>query len=235
MIRQQVFRLALLASLTLAGAGATTIGYSGDDPTRSYLITFSALYNPGDQVIGGGTVASPTQMDVQVNAGIANLLIDGLFTVDAVCVDFFTLISNGDYNVNLLGPQAITNGTRVAWMLHNTLASINTQSDALTKQKQAAGLQLAVWDIIHDNGDGFAAGRIQVAAGATPTDATVLFWANAFVGGTVGQSYPAGVVYENVGGLGVSQTLMSDAPEPSTYAMFFTGVALIGLSRRRRS
>ena len=79
-------------------------------------------------------------MNVQVTAGIANLLIDGLYTVDAVCVDFFTLISNGNYDVNLLGPSAISSGTRIAWMLRNTLPTINTQSDPLAKRQQVRRL-----------------------------------------------------------------------------------------------
>jgi hypothetical protein len=233
MIRHQAIRLALLASLTMAGASATTIGYSGVDPLRSFDIWFSATYNPGDQFLDGQTAGSTTTIDVNLTTGIANLLIDGLFTVDAVCVDFFTLISNGTYDVNLLGPSAITNGTRIAWMLQNTLPSINTQSDPVTRNQQAAAFQLAVWDIIHDNGDGFNAGRIQAATGPQATNAIVLFWASAFVGGTVGQSSNAGVVYQNVGGVGVSQQLMSGVPEPSSYALMITGTLILGLFRRR--
>lgn len=234
MIRHQAIRLALLASLTMAGASATTIGYSGVDPLRSFDIWFSATYNPGDQFLDGQTAGSTTTLDVNLTTGIANLLIDGLYTVDAVCVDFFTLIADGTYDVNLLGPNAINNGTRIAWMLRNTLPSINTQSDPVTRNQQAAGFQLAVWDIIHDNGDGFNAGRIQAAVGGNPTDSIVLFWASAYVGGTVGQSLSSGVVYQNVGGAGVTQQLMSSVPEPSSYALLITGTLVLGLFRRRQ-
>lgn len=68
--------------------------------------------------------------------------------------------------------------------------------------------------------------------GIMPTDTSVVFWANAFLGGTVGQSLNSGVVYRNVGGIGVSQQLMSDVTEPSTYAMFLTGGVLAGLQQR---
>ncbi len=107
MLRQSAIRLALLASLTLTGAHATNITYSGDDPYRSFDIWINA----------DGSNAN-------VIAGIAILQVDGFTTVDVVCVDFFVGIGDGIYSVNLLGPNAISNGTRVAWMLRNTLPSI---------------------------------------------------------------------------------------------------------------
>ena len=150
-----------------------------------------------------------------------------------VCVDFFVGIGEGIYSVNLLGPNAISNGTRVAWMLRNTLPSINTQSDPLARRQMATGFQLAIWDIVHDSGDGFSAGRIQQSTSAL-TDSSVLFWAKAFLGGTVGQSLNSGIVYRNAGGIGVSQQLMSDVTEPSTYAMFLMGGVFAGLQQRLR-
>lgn len=242
MIWNQALRLALLTSLTFAGANAAILTYSGADPQRSFDIWFSAEYQAGDQLLpanGGGTSPGTQTIDVNLTTGVAGLFVDG-FGVDAICADFFTLISNGDYNVNLLGPNAVSNGARVAWMLRNILPSINSQANGLTKQQQGAGLQLAAWDIIHDGGDGFNLGRIRQAGGANPTDAMVLIWANAYLGGSSGQSLVDAytIVYRNVDGTGASQQLLSSqTPEPSTYAMMFTGVALLGLGtyRRRRT
>lgn len=227
--------------MALAGANAATLTYAGADPQRSFDIWFSAEYQAGDQLLpaqGGGTSPGTQIIDVNVTAGIAGLVVDG-FALDAVCADFFTLISNGDYNVNLLGPNAVSNGGRVAWMLRNILPSINSQANGLTKRQQGAGFQLAAWDIIHDGGDGFSAGRIRQAAGPNATDAMVLIWANAYRGGSAGQNLVDAytVLYQNVDGPGASQQLLTaDTPEPSTYAMMFTGVGLLGVGifRRRR-
>ncbi len=239
MILNQVLRLALLTSLALAGANAATLTYSGDDPQRSFDIWFSAEYQAGDQLLpaqGGGTSPGTQIIDVNLTAGVAGLVVDG-FGVDALCADFFTVISNGDYNVNLLGPNSISNGGRVAWMLRNILPSINSQANGLTKQQQGAGLQLAAWDILHDGGDGFALGRIRQAAGVNPTDAMVLIWANAYLGGSAGQNLSDAftVLYRDVNGPRASQQLLSSqTPEPSTYAMMLTGVALLSLGAFRR-
>ncbi|MBY0508342.1 MAG: PEP-CTERM sorting domain-containing protein [Bryobacteraceae bacterium] len=238
-MRKLAIQAVLVVSLTLAGANATTLGYSGDDPLRSFDIWFSATYQAGDQLLpaqGGGTSPGTQTINVNTSAGIANLLIDGLFTVDAICADFFTLISNGNYNVNVLGPNAINNGTRIAWMLRNTLPTINTQSDPLVKRQQAAGFQLAAWDIIHDNGDGFSAGRIQQSSSvANPTDPDVLGWAAAWLAMSNGRSFPSAYVYQNVGGASVSQTLISGVPEPGTWMMLGSALVGLGIFRRRRA
>ncbi len=234
MTSSRVARLLLLAGFTLATVQAASITYSGDDPYRSYDITFSATYFAGDQLLNGQIATSTQTMDVDVIAGVANLLIDGLYTVDAVCVDFFVLISDGTYDMNLLGPNGVGAGRRITWMLRNTLPTINTQSDPLLKRQQAAALQLAVWDVVHDNGDGFLAGRIQQGQ-QTPTDAIVLSWANAYLTASVGRMIMSGTVYQNVAGATVTQRLMSDTvPEPSTYGMLALGTLALGLAGRRR-
>ena len=235
MLPKMAIRLALLTSLMLAGANAALLTYSGGDPNRSFDFWFNAAYLTGDQLLPSGT-PSPTDqtIDVNVTAGIANLLVDGQ-SLDALCVDFFVVISNNTYNVNVLGPNAIGNGTRVAWMLRNILPTINSQSNGLTKRQQSAGLQLAAWDIIHDGGDGFSAGRIQQSQ-STPTDSMVLLWANAYLGGSAGQSLQDGytLLFQNQSGNSASQRLLTaDVPEPSTYAMMLSAGALLCFARRR--
>ena len=84
-------------------------------------------------------------------------------------------------------------------MLRNTLPAINAQLDASLKQKQGAALQLAIWDVVHDGGDGFAAGRIRQSADAlNPTDSIVLSLANSFLSASLGQTQTGGIVYVNV-------------------------------------
>ncbi len=229
---QMLVRIAFLLGVTTAGGQATTIGYSGVDPLRSFDIWFTAEYRLDDQLLpaqGGGTSSTTQLIDVNLRAGIANLLVDGL-AIDAVCADFFTLISNGNYSVNVLGAAAVSNGTRLAWMLRNTLPTINSQQNTVVKQQLGAGFQLAVWDIIHDGGDGFAAGRIRANV---QTDFFVLAFANQFLSNSAGQSQADAYVYQNVAGLRTSQTLISDVPEPSTWLLMGSAVAALGLFRRR--
>lgn len=146
-------------------------------------------------------------------------------------MDYFFPISYGNHDVNLFGQNSINNGGRIDWMLRNTLPAINAQFDASLTQKQGAALQLAIWDVVHDGGDGFAAGRIRQSADAlNSTDSIVLSLANSFLSASLGRTQTGGIVYVNVPGPTSMQRLMSDGiAEPSTYALMLTGCTLVAL------
>ena len=100
--------------------------------------------------------------------------------------------------------------------------------------------QLSIWDIIHDNGDGFGSGLIQSGAssirGLTQTQ---LDLANAYIAISAGHAVTSGVsIYLNVNtSTGASvQTLMGVAapvPEPAAYGMVLAGVSGMWMVRRR--
>lgn len=241
MIRSKALYLSLLAGFTVAQASASIINFTGEDPARSFSIWMRATYQAGDMLTNGQLATSTQTINEQVSAGVMNLIVDGLYSVDAFCVDYFVLISNGTHNVNLLGQDSINGGGRIEWMLRNTLPTINAQADATLKRQQAAALQLAIWDIVHDNGDGFTAGRIQQStSSSSPTNSIVLAQANAFLAASSGQTQLGGVVYVNVLGANAVQRLMSDnyaagVPEPSTCGLTLGGCALVVWLRRKRA
>ena len=126
---------------------------------------------------------------------------------------------------------------RVAWLLTNQYP---------TSAAAGAGFQLAIWDILTDNGDGFSAGKVQKSTG-TATNATVLADAIGYETASAGKSSATQfVIYNNTTTQGVKvQTLMGlwptdggpvpETPEPASIIMIFSGLALIGLSRIRRA
>lgn len=112
-----------------------------------------------------------------------------------------------------------------------------------------AAFQLAIWDIVTDNGDGF--GTPTTVAGlasqstdpAHPTDPDVLAAAVQYEILSLGQSSHYGIVYHNSSGGIAVQTLMgadvtdngpSPIPEPAGIIPVFSGLAVIGLSHLRR-
>ena len=85
---------------------------------------------------------------------------DGTDVTPLFCIDLFTNISvPGTYTSSPFFPRAWRNEDRAAWLYTNQLSSV-------TSVVAGEGFQLAIWDIIHDNGDGVSAGRVQ-AAGTT--------------------------------------------------------------------
>jgi hypothetical protein len=155
-------------------------------------------------------------------------------------VDLFTNISFGSYNTTLDFADT-PNLKRIGWLLENQFP---------VTQLQGAAFQLAVWDIVHDNADGFAPGAGKVSQStdvAHPTDLGVLAAAVQYEAVSVGQSSTFGIVYHNVtlsGGL-PAQNLMGPhatdggpspkTPEPAALLMIVSGLALIGLGRLRRA
>jgi hypothetical protein len=143
-----------LALLLCSAASGTTIIVSG---LHSTLGMQSSLYFDED---GAATL--------EYWAGGIDILVNGYSRL-VFCVDLFTNISLSTYNTQLDfadTPQL----QRVGWLLQTQLPTIKTQAGG-------AALQLAIWDIMTDNGDGFAAGKgriTQSSDSAHPTDPTVL-------------------------------------------------------------
>ncbi len=184
---------------------------------------------------------------------------------DTLCVDLFTDIYIGvTYNTTVTDPNSIPgeNLNRVAWLLNNALmptqgpvySSALPSSDWVTTASQGAGIQLAIWDITTDGGDGFSSGRVQAAtAPGASTDPTVLAWAKLYESLSLGKSSNQAFVYVNSaidsglpaqmlegpifkdGGptpLGLNPTGIDPTPEPATYVL--AGFALVGLGLVKR-
>ncbi len=170
----------------------------------------------------------------QVWSGGIDIKVDG-FSRLAYCIELFVNISVGTYNTVLDFADPTSNMQRVAWLLNN---------DYPTNAASGAGFQLAVWDIMSDNGDGFTSGLVRQSTG-TATDATVLADAKAYETASAGKSSKVNiVVYHNTLNGVAAQTLMGiwpsdsgpipETPEPAAVVMVLSGLALIGLSRLRR-
>jgi len=197
-------------------------------------------------------------------AGVIDITVndtDGSYTRDSLCVDLFTdIYLYQQYDTNVLGPGDVAgkNLPRVSWLIDNALLPSQNSSytsalpttDWVSTPDQGAGIQLAIWDIVHDGGDGFSGGRVQAGSAANPTDPNVLAWAEAYEGMSAGQSSNLAYVYQNFDtGTTVPAQMLAgplfqdggptpqdDAPEPTT--LLLSGSALIGaacLARRRRA
>jgi PEP-CTERM motif/Thioester domain len=168
---------------------------------------------------------STTTAPVNTTAGLLNIRVDGS-SYSAYCFDLFTGISAGtNYTVTANTPAANTNQARAAWAIANYLGTF-------TQAYERAALQLAVWDIIHDSGNGlaFGSGRVQISTTSgklTPTNISTL--ASSIITASVGKSYTRGTFYTANG----MQTLyVSDVPEPAT--IFLSGGALAALVAWKR-
>lgn len=118
-------------------------------PSQATLITVTSV----DWTRGGMTTFLADGVEETGFAGVINATYEGS-ALPFFCVDLFTGISYGDYSSTPVFPRPWHNEDRAAWLYLHALPTVTTAV-------QGQALQLAIWDIVHDNGDGFTLGRIQ--------------------------------------------------------------------------
>ena len=241
MKRTQLFTLAGLMMASSGYASATTMTFQGLDAARSASVWMNFTYLTGDYMLNGQTATQTTQATEQLGIGVLNVSFDGSLQLqDAFCVDRFRYISNGNYNVNLSATNTVGQGARAAWMLHDILPQINAAVAGATQRNMAAALQMAIWDVVTDNGDGFSAGRIRMSSNANHvTDPIILSLAQSFLAQSSGKAYYGAQIVSNVNVQNLTQRLIVDGPgsgvpEPSTWALALTGLAFAAIRRAKR-
>lgn len=178
---------------------------------------------PVPLAIDGLTPRNVVAGEIMVNLDGDNLL--------AYCIDLFTSLGYQTYSTTLGDPLGYTGGGRAAWIYDNYAAEVETNASA-------ASLQLALWDVVHDGGDGLNRGRIQLASSVSGILRTAT---EGIISASAGQSSDrASILYNLSLANGTrAQTLITsrrgpdpdmpneEVPEPSTF--WLAGGALVGL------
>ena len=155
--------------------------------------------------------------------------------VSVFCVDFFTSIGIETFSANSASVDLVMNGRRAAWLMQTYLPQI-------ANADQAAAVQVAIWDVVHDGGDGLTNGVLQGGA----TSAQVIQLAEQLIAASSGQENTAGSIFTHVDGRKAKRQLMAPGnftaaafgvviPEPATYLAIGGGLLILGLARRKRN
>jgi|SRR5271157_147633 len=256
--------LALCVFSGFALADGITIDATGVDPNRSIW----------------GVWIDEDGVPTDAVAGVINITLtegSNVYYRDTLCVDLFTdIYLNQTYNDQIYIPSAIKatwdtgqNLEEVSWLLDNTLLppvgsyhgvlTGNYLADLVTTPAQGAGLQIAIWDLTVDNGDGFSAGQVQASTVAGEvTDPSTLYWAgeyenllrefspsnwsddaNVYVNWSTSLSSTGQVIITPAqmleGPIFQDNGPPAIAPEPATFILVGAALIAIGWSWRRRS
>jgi hypothetical protein len=156
----------------------------------------------------------------------------------AYCVDLGDSNSIGDsYGVTGQNIDTLHNGAWAAELFNKFAGTVKTA-------KQGAGLQLAIWDVLEDNGKGFSSGAFQVRGYADLIAQATEYLRSNVTGASDSATWLVADdhgryddVHQNVltgpqlGGPGFG---IHDAPGPSSIVTFAVGAAGALRARRRR-
>lgn len=226
----------IAAALLCGTAAADTIVVNGVDNSRGESVWMNENGADVDAFFAGVIL-------IELNTA------NGSYFRDTLCVQLFTdIYLYQEYGTTVVAPDSPAQD-RVSWLVDNELPTIVPTVPASIESAEGAGLQLAIWDLIEDGGDGFLKGKVQEGSAANPTDATVLFWAETYRSLALmpGHSSSDAFVYLNVnlGNGSPAQDLEGPAfhndggpqpaPEASTLVLAGTALAALGLVGRRKT
>jgi hypothetical protein len=152
---------------------------------------------------------------------------DGHFFGYVYCVDLDHMISlPTEYHVTESNTSTINNGARIAWLYKN-------YSPVATSSGVAAALQLAIWEVLVDNGDGLNSGNFRYSGGLSSFAGSQ---AQTMLAASLDKSESSARVLRATGPYG--QTMIAPpVPEPTSLVLLALGVgfSVAGLVTRRRS
>jgi hypothetical protein len=189
----------------------------------------------------------------------------GTYHRDTLCVDLFTNINvSQTYGTDIAKPSWVSGRgdlDRVSWLIDNALLPTETSitTTAIPQDKwvrtpeQGAAIQLAIWDIVVDGGDGLLPGAGRVTQSTDPSHPSlqaVLDLVNYYEQVSAGKTSDLAFVYETYslgdhGPVGTPAQMLEGPefpdgpqpePEPSTFALGVPGLlAAAYLAHRKKT
>ncbi len=171
------------------------------------------------------------------------------FQLYSYCLDILApFYTYSDYNISPIA-NVLANATKqsqIAALVLNSDSAINSGATLFDRQLTAAGIQLAIWEVVYESGtSGYDVssgnfstyGDFQLGNPAAPNgDASAR--ANTYLSYVMNSTWSGNVseirVLQSVGGTSQNQVYVS-TPEPSTWMSMIAGFALAALGLRRRN
>lgn len=227
-----------LATLSTS-AFATSLSYGGQNNGRANVNTTNSGTPPNVNASAG-----PFTMNNNTDGG----------SFLAWCLDLYSYLASGDYTA-LTGPftgpgtganpnpfngaNPILSNTQLASIENlfevnaNAVESIYSLGNTSANNTQAAGFQLALWELIYETGATYSltGGNFQNTSGTAINTAANAFLGN--LGGAIEQNYKL-TFWQNDTGTNQNLVSLAVVPLPAAGLLLFAGLAGLGVAARRR-
>lgn len=185
------------------------------------LLVNGFITNEFRYVLTTFTGGSPTQ---NTQAGAMSASLNGGAAFDVYCVDSVHAPQIGSAYTTTITPlpnAGLANSARIAWLYKTYAAGVSSQDTG-------AALQLAIWDVMMDNGDGLSSGNFRASSITSTMTQT-----SSYITASSGKSSTASW-FQGPSGANQPQGLVGASPVPEPASIAGLGLALIGFLKRSR-
>jgi hypothetical protein len=221
--------MALMVALSMTGLSTAS---------RAVTVTAQHLGKGYGRTVGiQYTGANPFSGNIfagELNTALIGALPVGMAaSFAAYCVDLDHTLQNSQ-TVELLSTNLLTRGKRIAWLYNQIGPTVELGATEAVRKDRGAALQLAIWDVWADDGDGFTTGKFRTSASLSLRNL-----AQSYLNASLGMKDEATWLRNIAHPSNRNQNLIGPAavPEPGALAML-VGAGVTGclfvLRRRRR-
>lgn len=239
MTGNHIWAAAALTAVALPSAANAAVSITGISGNPGFQ-TGRVIYTPGG-IGGAGGPATQYLYIGRIHMTGTDTTTSAAVSFDSYCIDIFNYLHGGTFDLQALALADPVKEAQLKNLLGYTAGFIDAAGTLGAKQDISAAIQMAVWEIVNENGtSGYSLGNglFQIATDWGSVVGTSRGIAQGYLDNMAGWTQPTGYNYSMMTALNPvnnqRQVFLTAVPEPSTWALLIAGFGMIGAALRKR-